>query len=50
MDREGTLVITGIFPEEISIPDWLRDHLDMATPPPEMGEKPRIFVASRNTP
>ena len=44
--RGGTVVLTGIFPEEISLPDLIADHLDCQTEPATPGDRHEVVVAS----
>ncbi len=43
--RDGTVVLTGIFPEEISLPDLLADHLDRPRALPEPDGRHNVVVA-----
>lgn len=43
---DGTVILTGIFPEEISLPDLIADHLDRSRALPEPGDRHEVVVVS----
>jgi hypothetical protein len=51
-DRVGQPVemLSGIFPEEISLPDLIANHLDRQTEPAEPGDRHRVVVAPGGPP
>ncbi len=50
VQRDETVVLSGIFPEEISLPDLIADHLDRQTQPADPGDRHRVVVASGGSP
>ncbi|MDQ3302828.1 MAG: recombinase zinc beta ribbon domain-containing protein [Actinomycetota bacterium] len=44
--RDGTVTLAGIFPEDISLPDLIGEHLDRTTEPPEPAVGHDVVVAS----
>lgn len=47
--RDGTVTLAGIFPEDISLPDLIGEHLDRSNEPPEPAVGHDGVVASDNT-
>jgi site-specific DNA recombinase len=45
-DRESRVVLTGVFPEEISLPDLLDGHLDKSTKQSGAPEGSKVFVTT----
>lgn len=47
--KDGTVTLAGIFPEDISLPDLIGEHLDRSTEPPEPAVGHDVVVASGNS-
>lgn len=50
VDKESGVVLTGIFPEEISLPGLIGSHLDKTAEPPRVPERSKVVVTFDSTP